>query len=82
MLLNIKVVAQILDDSTELVYGPTTTKYIFEQDILNDDIQYFNVDTTISSFEKQSFVEKNDHKYQDLGGLGTALFPVFMCLKK
>ena len=82
MLLNIKVVAQILDDSTELVYGPTTTKYIFEQDILNDDIQYFNVDTTISSFEKQSFVEKNDHKYQDLGGLGTALFPVFYVPQK
>ncbi len=69
--------AQILDDSTELVYGPETTKYILEKQVLNNQINYSTVDTSLYLFERQSIVDRNERKYQNLGNFGTALFPVF-----
>ena len=69
--------AQILDDTTELVYGPTTTKFIYKSQILNNQRDYFTVDTSLYLFERQSFVDRYQRKYQNLGNFGTALFPVF-----
>lgn len=68
---------QILDDSTELVYGPRTTKWTTEYNVLNNIEQYHEVDTAIYLFERQSFVDRHERKFQDLGSFGTALFPVF-----
>jgi hypothetical protein len=78
--LSFNSIAQILDDSTELVYGPTTTKFVYESDILNneaDSSQYITIDTMFYLFDRQSFIDKNDRKYQNLGNFGTALTPVF-----
>lgn len=68
---------QIVDDSTVLVYGPKTTEYTTEYNILNNLDDYRAVDTTIYLFERQSIVDKSGRRYQNLGSFGTALFPVF-----
>ncbi|GAB4245379.1 MAG: hypothetical protein Tsb0034_23830 [Ekhidna sp.] len=60
-----------------LVYGPKTTKYITEQEILNRSGEYKTLDTTIYHFERQSLVDRHARRYQNLGVFGTASFPVF-----
>ena len=69
--------AQILDDSTKQVYGPTTTRFLFEKDLLSDREEYHFVDTTVDRFHKYDFLSRNDYRYVDLGNLGTATRPVF-----
>lgn len=69
--------AQIVDDSTKQVYGPTTTKFTFEENILNNVEKYFLVDTSLYDFEQKPYFTSEWSKYQDLGSIGTALFPVF-----
>lgn len=69
--------AQIVDDSTKLVYGPSTTEYTTELNLLNNLEAYQNVDTSIYLFERQSYYDRSGRKFQDLGSFGTALFPVF-----
>ena len=70
--------AQIVDDSTKLVYGPNTTLFITGGDLLNNEAEYQPVDTSIYLFERQSIVDKSVRRYQNLGVFGTALFPVFL----
>lgn len=67
----------ILDDSTELVYGPTTARHFYEEDLLLNDLEYQFVDTSLWNFENFDPVDRSGKKYQNLGNLGTALFPVF-----
>lgn len=67
--------AQIVDDTTKQVYGPKTTKFIDEQIILNNG-EYQPLDTSIYLFERQSLVDKSERTLQDLGVIGTALFPI------
>lgn len=69
--------AQIVDDSTKQVYGPKTTMYTTEQNLLNNIDTYQTADTSIYLFERRSIVAKSGWKLQDLGSYGTALFPVF-----
>ena len=69
--------AQIVDDSTKLVYGPETTSYTTETQVLNNMIKYQTVDTSIYKFERQSFYDRSGRRFQDLGNFGTALFPIF-----
>lgn len=69
--------AQIVDDSTELVYGPETTSFITGSRILNNIDAYEGVDTSIYLFERQSFYDRSGRAYQDLGNFGTANTPIF-----
>ena len=72
--------SQLLDDSTVLVYGPFSTKFVYESDILNNQAekdQYATLDTLLDVFDRQSFIDRNERKYQNLGNLGTALTSVF-----
>ncbi len=69
--------AQILDDSTKQVYGPTTTRFLFEKDLLSDRGEYHFVDTSVNRFHNYDFLSRNDYRYVDLGNLGTATRPVF-----
>ncbi|MEQ9403528.1 MAG: putative porin [Cyclobacteriaceae bacterium] len=69
--------AQLLDDSTELVYGPKTTRFILESGILNNQLEYSYVDTSLHRFDQRSFYDRNRRRYQNLGNFGTAVFPVF-----
>ncbi len=77
VLLAFSLSAQIVDDSTTLVYGPETTKFTTGLNLLNNLDLYQNVDTSIYMFERQSYVNKSNRRFQNLGNLGTALYPVF-----
>ena len=68
---------QVVDDSTRNVYGPKTTTVISEDQWLNNYGGYVPLDTSIYLFERQSEVDKSARRYQNLGVLGTALFPIF-----
>ena len=77
VLFTLPLAAQIVDDSTQLVYGPETTKFTTELSLLNNLDVYQNVDTSIYLFERQSFVNKSNRRFQNLGNFGTALYPIF-----
>ena len=79
VLLPLSLPAQILDDSTKLVYGPTTTRFITESDLLYnaDPEDYSYPDTLINNFYQFDELERLGYRYQNLGNLGTALGPVF-----
>ncbi|MCG8306943.1 MAG: putative porin [Cytophagales bacterium] len=69
--------SSIVDDTTKQIYGPYTTFFQRFDDIKNNRDNLHQVDSTIGNMHRFSVVEKYDHKYQDLGNLGTALRPVF-----
>ncbi|MBC7922050.1 MAG: putative porin [Ferruginibacter sp.] len=69
--------AQILDDSTRTIYGPTTTRYVLEADIFNNRETLYTIDTLLEGFHQYNFLNRNQNLYQDLGNAGTALRPVF-----
>lgn len=67
-----------LDDSTKNIYGPTTTKYLLQEDILNNrDSTRYLVDTSQTNFHRWSYVDKSWGKLVDLGNLGTASRQLF-----
>lgn len=68
----------VIDDSTKNVYGPTTTSYFYEDDILNnlDSVRY-HVDTSLNNFHRWTFVDHDWNTLVDLGNLGTASRPMF-----
>lgn len=69
--------AQIVDDSTKQVYGPTTTKFTFEENLLNNNEKYYLVDTSLYNFERKPYGAQEWDRYQSLGSIGTSLFPIF-----
>ncbi|MEO9968000.1 MAG: putative porin [Reichenbachiella sp.] len=69
--------SQILDDSTKLVYGPTTSRYMYERDLMHSDTLYQAIDTSLHMMEYFEFKNRAPRIYQDLGNNGTALNPVY-----
>jgi hypothetical protein len=69
--------AQILDDTTKIIYGPHSTRYVLESDIYNNREIFYIIDTLLDNFHKYNFKQRNQNLYQDLGNLGTAMRPVF-----
>lgn len=69
--------AQILDDSTRNVYGPRTTEFIRENDLINNTDGIFYPDTTLRHFHRFTELETRRYHYQNLGNMGTALSPIF-----
>ena len=70
--------AQILDDSTKQIYGLKTTRFILEEDILNNRKTYYNPDSTVEGFHL-SFDRnlRSGWLYQDLGLIGSAVKPLY-----
>ena len=66
-----------LDDSTKVVYGPTSTKYFLEEDIFNNRKRLYTIDTLIDGIHNYNFVQRNKGLYTDLGNIGTAIRPIF-----
>ena len=66
-----------IDDSTKVIYGPTTTRYFLETDIFNNRNVMYTIDTSLNGNHLYNFVNRNQNLYQDLGNLGTALRPIF-----
>ncbi|ALD20812.1 hypothetical protein AM218_05735 [Hymenobacter sp. DG25A] len=65
--------AQVLDDTTKVLYSPLTTKVIRERDVLRDITTGQTLDTTLLTFHNIRRYWLNDTTYQqDLGNLGTA----------
>jgi hypothetical protein len=68
--------AQVVDDSTKLLYGPKTTRVIYESEILRDSTGGTQLDTTLTRWPQARFWMHDTAFQQDLGGLGTASRPL------
>ena len=66
-----------LDDSTKVIYGPTSTRFFLEEDVVNNRKRLYTIDTTLAGIHNYNFVQRNKNLYQDLGNIGTAIRPVF-----
>ncbi len=70
--------SSILDDSTKQLYGPSTTRYIFEKNIKYQTDTLKSVDTTLVDFHLIfDPVERSGYMLHDLGNIGTAMEPIF-----
>ncbi|SDM21495.1 putative porin [Siphonobacter aquaeclarae] len=68
---------KILDDSTQNIYGPKTTRYFLEEDLFNNRKTLYQIDTGYVNFHRYDYQERNGRWYTDLGGINTALRPLF-----
>ena len=68
--------AQVVDDSTKVMYGPRTTRIIFESEVLRDSTSGTPVDTTLTKWPQQRFWVHDTTFQQDLGAVGTASRPL------
>jgi len=82
LLFGYSISAQILDDTTVLVFGPSTTTYFTENDVYQNIDRKVSIDTIYKYFHRWNYVEKSGGRLQDLGVIGTALRPMFFQLPK
>ena len=68
--------AQVVDDSTRVMYGPRTTRVIFESEMLRDSTRGIPVDTTLTKWPQQRFWVHDTTFQQDLGAVGSASRPL------
>ena len=68
--------AQVLDDSTKVVYGPKTTRIIYEAEVLRDSTSGTPIDTTLTRGPQAKFWLHDTTFQQDLGAVGTASRPL------
>ena len=68
--------AQVLDDSTKMVYGPKTTRVIYEAEVLRDSTAGTPLDTTLTRWPQAQFWFHDTTFQQDLGAVGTASRPL------
>lgn len=67
----------IIDDSTKQIYGPTTSRYFYKDDIFSNRWTLYPIDTVIRNFHRFTYVQRHLNFYQDLGNVGTAMRPIF-----
>lgn len=67
----------ILDDSTKQIYGPTTSRFFYEDDVFFNKKKFYFIDTIIRDFHRFNFVQRYNNLYQDLGNVGTAIKPIY-----
>jgi hypothetical protein len=68
---------KLIDDSTQMVFGPKTTLYFFEKDVRKNRVEKFEIDTLLNNFHYYEPVPKSGWMYQDLGNVGSAAIPIF-----
>ncbi len=68
--------AQVVDDSTRVMYGPRTTRVIYEGEVLRDSTSGVPVDTTLTKWPQQRFWVHDTTFQQDLGAVGSASRPL------
>jgi len=86
-----RIGSSILDDSTKIIYGPKTTKWITEQEIFFNPkktrkgdtsiLPYHTVDTSIINYHRWTYVSKFNNFYKDLGNMGTSMVSIFPQLR-
>ncbi len=69
--------AQILDDTSQTVYGLNTTRYFTEEDIFLNRESHRRIDTFLNDIHRYRYILYNNNYQQDLGNVGTALYPTF-----
>lgn len=69
--------SKVIDDTTKSVYGPKTSRYFFEEDVFLNQQKFHHVDTSIRNFHYFTDVQRLEHRYQDLGNIGTAMRPIY-----
>lgn len=72
--------AQILDDTTKLVYGPSTTRFVYLKDVKAGKAVEHSPDTSLYNKESYLYHFHNDQLNQDIGLFLTPLHPVYMQL--
>jgi hypothetical protein len=72
-----RVGSSVLDDTTKQIYGPTTTRYTYENNIKYNNSNWHNIDTAVFDFHKYQFIAKTNNTYQDLGNIGMAMMPIY-----
>ncbi|MBD2716577.1 hypothetical protein KBK19_16155 [Microvirga sp. STR05] len=70
------VQAQVLDDSTKVLYGARTTRVLREADLLRDQNEGRIIDTTLVNLPSARNWYHDSTFYQDLGHVGTAGRPL------
>jgi len=68
--------AQIVDDSTKVLYGPKTTRVIYEAEVRRDSTGGTLLDTALTRFPQARFWAHDTTFQQDLGVLGSASRPL------
>jgi len=68
--------AQIVDDSTKVLYGPKTTRVIYEAEVRRDSVGGTLLDTTLTQWPQSRFWAHDTTFQQDLGVLGSASRPL------
>ncbi|WP_420154195.1 putative porin [Siphonobacter sp.] len=68
---------KILDDSTQQIYGPTTSRYFLEEDLFNNRKTLYAIDTNYINFHRFDYLEHKGRWYTDLGVLSSALRPLY-----
>ncbi|MFD1820497.1 Putative porin [Pseudarcicella hirudinis] len=66
-----------IDDSTKVIYGPKSTRYFLENDVVNNRKTLYEIDTLMDGGHNYNFLHRDGIYYQDLGLLGTAIRPVY-----
>ncbi|WP_157807405.1 putative porin [Hymenobacter chitinivorans] len=64
--------AQVLDDSTKVVYGAKTTRVLYEADIMREQYEGRVIDTTLTNQVRDRYWFHDTTFQQDLGNVGTA----------
>ncbi|GAB2568345.1 hypothetical protein GCM10027190_17680 [Spirosoma areae] len=67
-----------IDDSTKVIYGPKSTRYVLEDDLFANRRKLYTVDTTMDDVHRFTYVQRTQNHYQDLGTLGTPIRSVFL----
>ncbi|WP_157886948.1 putative porin [Hymenobacter sp. PAMC 26628] len=68
--------AQVVDDSTTVLYGPKTTRVIYEAEVLHDSTAGTPVDTSLVKLPQIRFWMHDSTFQQDLGTVGSASRPL------
>ncbi|RZK34772.1 MAG: hypothetical protein EOO57_10445, partial [Hymenobacter sp.] len=68
--------AQIVDDSTKVLYGPKTTRVIREADLRRDSTRGVLIDTSLVRWSQARFWFHDSTFQQDLGTVGSASRPL------
>ena len=71
-----------LNDSIKEVYGPKTTRWTSGYELFINKARYRPIDTSIVNYHRWTYPERSQRMLQDLGNVGTALYPIYQPVRK
>lgn len=69
--------SSVVNDTLKQIYGPTTSRYFYEDDVFFNRDLLRPIDTAIWNFHRWDFIQPTKNLYQDLGVLGSPAKPIF-----